>query len=126
MDILDILQLIFWILMLAVVIVLSITSIREDKKYKKEMAELDKRREEISTPKELVSELNKYRIVKAKTAGNGEKHFVEFYHAYSNTWVTIDSTAHDTYESALRHKEILEQAQRAEIANSIVKKEVVK
>ena len=123
--ILDILYLLLLFACLVVLIVLFIKKIREDRKYKKKIAELDKRREEMLTLKERGSQLKQYRIVKARTAGNGEKYFVEFYHAADNTWNTIDYPAHDTYKNALWHKEILEQARREKRANTIVAKGVV-
>lgn len=143
MDALYIVQLVFWIAMLFVVIVLFVKSIREDRKYKKEMAEIDKQREDganeifvtideisSSSKKELgpsspKEELDQFRVIKAQTAYNGEKYFIEVFHQGSKSWVTLVSSSFDTYERALEVKLYLEQTERDKIANTIVTKEVV-
>jgi hypothetical protein len=134
MDALYIVQLVFWIAMLVVVIALFIKNMREARKHKKKMAELDKQRDDganerfvtideiPASPKE---ELDQFRVIKAQTAYNGEKYFIEVFHQGSKSWVTLVSSSFDTYEKALEVKLYLEQTERDKIANTIVTKEVV-
>lgn len=143
MDALYIVQLVFWIAMLVVVIVLFIKNMREARKHKKKMIELDKQREDganerfvtideiSSSPKKELGpsspkeELDQFRVIKAQTAYNGEKYFIEVFHQGSKSWVTLVSSSFDTYEIALEVKLYLEQTERDKIANAIVTKEVV-
>lgn len=135
MDALYIVQLAFWIAMLVVVIVLLIKNMRETRKYKKKMAELDKQREDGANdrfvtideiPASPKKEPDQFRVIKAQTAHNGEKYFIEVLHQGSKSWVTLVSSSFDTYEKALEVKLYLEQTERDKIANTIVTKEVVK
>ncbi|WP_347962779.1 hypothetical protein [Lactococcus formosensis] len=134
MDALYIVQLVFWIAMLVVVIALFIKNMREARKYKKKMVELDKQREDRANerfvtideiPSSTKEELDQFRVIKAQTAYNGEKYFIEALHQGSKSWVTLESSSFDTYERALEVKLCLEQTQRDKIANTIVTKEVV-
>lgn len=135
MDALYIVQLVFWIAMLGVVIVLFIKNMREARKYKKKMAEIDKQREDGANerfvtideiPASPKKEPDQFRVIKAQTAYNGEKYFIEVLHQGSKSWVTLASSSFDTYEKALEVKLYLEQTERDKIANTIVTKEVVK
>ena len=134
MDALYIVQLVFWIALLFVVIVLFIKNMREARKYKKKMAEIDKQREDGANerfvtideiPASPKKEPDRFRVIKAQTAYNGEKYFIEVLHQGSKSWVALVSSSFDTYEKALEVKLYLEQTERDKIANTIVTKEVV-
>lgn len=134
--ILDILYLMLLLVCLVVLIVLFVKSIREDRKYKKKMAELDKQREEIpkntisitenNIPSSIKEGLDQYRIIKAQTAYNGEKYFIEVFFQNTQTSVILKLSPYDTYERALDAKLFFEQSQIDDVANAIVTKEVVK
>ncbi|MDG6113763.1 hypothetical protein [Lactococcus formosensis] len=135
MDALYIVQLVFWIALLFVVIVLFIKNMREARKHKKKMIELDKQREEIpkntisitenNIPSSIKEGLDQYRIIKAQTAYNGEKYFIEVFFQNTQTSVILKLSPYDTYERALDAKLFFEQSQIDDVANAIVTKEVV-